>query len=163
MTDPTAPPDLEEIGTLLDKTECACSNERLCGFHYEYRNEVLAAAIQLADEVTELREALERLRQWINDLQAGMYINCVYCGHRYGPDTDVSASMADVLKEHVEQCPEHPMSKLREALEKIANEEDQVYRGEFPYHKGRAAGLRECGALARAALPPESESDREGE
>lgn len=54
------------------------------------------------------------LRAWINDLQAGMYINCVYCGHRYGPETNVLASsMTDVLKAHIEQCPEHPMSHLR--------------------------------------------------
>lgn len=57
--------------------------------------------------------ANERLRKWVDDLQSGMYINCVYCGHRYGPQDKVPTSMADVLKEHVEQCPEHPMSKLR--------------------------------------------------
>ena len=30
-------------------------------------------------------EKMAMLRQWIDDLQSGMYINCVYCGHRYGP------------------------------------------------------------------------------
>ncbi len=52
-------------------------------------------------------------QRWVNDLQAGMYINCVYCGHRYGPDDEVPATMADALKEHVERCPEHPMSALK--------------------------------------------------
>lgn len=57
-----------------------------------------------------LQEKVDRLQAWVSDLQAGMYINCVYCGHRYGPDSEVPASMADVLKEHIEQCPEHPLS-----------------------------------------------------
>lgn len=68
----------------------------------------------------------ERLHQWVNDCQAGMYINCVYCGHRYGPSDEVPASMADILKEHVIRCPEHPMSTLaallREARDWIATE-----------------------------------------
>ena len=56
-----------------------------------------------------------RLKQWIDDLQSGMYINCVYCGHRYGPKDEVPATMADVLKEHIVQCPAHPMSHLLKA------------------------------------------------
>jgi len=64
-------------------------------------------------QMTRLKEDNDRLRQWVADLQAGCYINCVYCGHRYGPDDEVPAAMADVLKEHIEKCPEHPMSKLK--------------------------------------------------
>ena len=60
-----------------------------------------------------------RLRAWVNDLQSGMFINCVYCGHRYGPEDEVPATMADALKEHIEQCPEHPMSKLKAKSEKL--------------------------------------------
>jgi hypothetical protein len=56
----------------------------------------------------------ERLQNWVNDLQSGMYINCVYCGHRYGPSPETPVAMADVLKEHIEVCPKHPMSKLKE-------------------------------------------------
>ena len=65
------------------------------------------------EQMTQLKKENDRLRQWVADLQAGCYINCVYCGHRYGPDDEVPAAMADVLKEHVEKCPEHPMSKLK--------------------------------------------------
>lgn len=61
----------------------------------------------------ELQKENERLKQWVIDLQSGMYINCVYCGHRYGPSEDTPAVMADILKEHIEVCPEHPMSKLK--------------------------------------------------
>jgi len=60
-----------------------------------------------------LLEEIQKLRIWVNDLHSGMFINCVYCGHRYGPNTEIPASMADVLKKHIEQCPEHPMSKLK--------------------------------------------------
>ena len=73
-----------------------------------------------------LEKENERLRNGIDDLQSGMYINCVYCGHRYGPsdehaatvvDDGATPSMQDALKAHVEKCPEHPMSRLREQLD----------------------------------------------
>ena len=56
----------------------------------------------------------QRLRTWIRDLHSGMYINCAYCGHRYGPTESTPVSMADILKAHIEVCPEHPMSALKE-------------------------------------------------
>lgn len=72
-----------------------------------------------------------RLRDWVADLQGGMYINCVYCGHRYGPKESTPVSMADVLKAHIEKCPEHPLSKalvrikeLEELLEEAKHGED---------------------------------------
>lgn len=61
-----------------------------------------------------LRKENQRLKKWVNDLQAGMYINCVYCGHRFGVDGEVPSSMAGVLKKHIEKCPAHPMSKLKD-------------------------------------------------
>lgn len=70
-------------------------------------------------EVEALRAKVALLRRWVNDLQAGMYINCVYCGHRYGPSDEVPASMADVLKEHIEQCPSHPVSVLKSKMAKL--------------------------------------------
>ena len=69
--------------------------------------------------VTNPMAAFRKLRQWIDDLQSGMYINCVYCGHRYGPQDKVPASMAEVLKQHIEVCPKHPMSKLKKELEQL--------------------------------------------
>lgn len=64
-----------------------------------------------------LKKQVSELKEWVNDLQSGMYINCVYCGHRYGPNTEISASMADVLKEHIGQCPKHPMSVLKKKID----------------------------------------------
>jgi hypothetical protein len=57
-------------------------------------------------------EESKRLRQWIADLQSGMFVNCAYCGHQYGPRASTPTSQADVLKAHIAQCPEHPMSAL---------------------------------------------------
>jgi len=65
------------------------------------------------DLIPKLRAEIERLQAWVNDLHLGMYINCVYCGHRYGPDPGAPIVMADVLKDHIEQCPKHPMSALK--------------------------------------------------
>ena len=60
------------------------------------------------------RKAREELEQWVTDLQSGMYVNCVYCGHRYGPNETTPVTMADALKEHIEQCSKHPMSELKQ-------------------------------------------------
>lgn len=70
-------------------------------------------------ELVRAKAENKRLQDWVNDLSAGMYINCVYCGHRYGPDDEVPSTMAQVLKEHIEVCPEHPMSALKAKNERI--------------------------------------------
>lgn len=57
-----------------------------------------------------IEQDLERYKGWVEDMQAGFYVNCVYCGHRYGHEDDTPVSMADVLKEHISVCPEHPLS-----------------------------------------------------
>jgi DNA-directed RNA polymerase subunit RPC12/RpoP len=68
---------------------------------------------EAADEISRLQADVERLTSWVADLQSGMYVNCVYCGHRYGPGEITPVSMADALKAHIETCPQHPMSALR--------------------------------------------------
>lgn len=68
-------------------------------------------------EADDLRAANEKLRAWVADCQSGMYVNCVYCGHRYGPGETTPVSMADALKAHIERCDEHPMAALRSAYE----------------------------------------------
>ncbi len=67
------------------------------------------------------KQELQRLKAWVNDLQSGMYINCVYCGFNYGPRDKVDATMDNALKKHIEQCPEHPMSQLKKELEELKN------------------------------------------
>jgi hypothetical protein len=70
-------------------------------------------------ELPRLRGEVERLTKWVNDLQSGMFINCVYCGYRYGPRKGTPVAMADVLKEHIEKCPQHPMSALKMEMERL--------------------------------------------
>ena len=67
---------------------------------------------------------VRRLQQHVHDLQSGMFINCVYCGHRYGPKDEVPCTMADALKEHVERCPKHPMSALRAERDRLCDKLD---------------------------------------
>lgn len=75
------------------------------------------------------QDKIKRLERWVADLQSGMYINCVYCGHRYGPSESTPASltstlavgqptMADALREHIATCPEHPMAGYKRALDR---------------------------------------------
>lgn len=81
-----------------------------------------------SDEVREMLCAeLRSAWTWIADLQSGMFINCVYCGHQYGPDPGTPVAMADVLKAHVERCPRHPMSELRAELWRRMNELDSAF------------------------------------
>jgi hypothetical protein len=68
--------------------------------------------------VLELIDHIRQRDKWIADLQSGMFINCVYCGHRYGRADQLPASKAEVLKQHIAKCPEHPMSALLEACKK---------------------------------------------
>lgn len=85
----------------------------------------------IAEQARQLKEALaqvERYKAWVDDLQSGMYVNCVYCGHRYGPTETTPVSIADALKEHIEHCPEHPASKLRAELEQVRRERDAAVR-----------------------------------
>lgn len=78
----------------------------------------------------------EQLKQWVSDCQSGMYINCVYCGHRYGPKGSPESipaaedhgemTMAEALRRHIEVCEKHPMSALRKAVERLENENTKL-------------------------------------
>lgn len=78
--------------------------------------------------IEHLNGEVERYQQWVRELQSGMTVNCVYCGHSYGPAEETPVSMADVLKEHIEHCPEHPMAKLKVENERLAAEVERLTR-----------------------------------
>ena len=82
----------------------------------------LSACRRVARERNDLFEQVQSLKLWVEDLQSGTYVNCVYCGHRYGPSDEVPVSMAEILKEHIEECPAHPMSKMKEDLKRVESE-----------------------------------------
>lgn len=77
---------------------------------------------------TKQNSEIKRLQQWVTDLQSGCYINCVYCGHRYGPDPGTPVAMADVLKKHILKCPKHPMSTLLKAMKNIQEMAEEEIR-----------------------------------
>jgi hypothetical protein len=94
---------------------------------------------------------ITNLKRWVRDLQAGVTVNCVYCGHRYGPDPGTPVAMADVLKQHVQQCHQHPMTKLKFALEKIKNmSRNSIAMGDDPLPY--LAVLGEIQSIAEQAL-----------
>ena len=86
-------------------------------------------------------DEIRRLKQWIDDLQAGLFINCVYCGFRYGPGESMPATLpeagetlaAAALREHIERCPDHPMSRFKRDL---ADARDGIQRAEIMMRSG---------------------------
>ena len=71
------------------------------------------------DEIYQKDLEIARLKKWVSDLQSGMYVNCVYCGHQYGPADTTPVSMADALKAHVAVCTEHPMAGILLKVRKV--------------------------------------------
>lgn len=110
---------------------------------------------------TWLEAERQLLLQWVVDLQAGMFVNCVYCGHRYGPREsgatvpEAGETMAEALRRHVESCPEHPMSALRAELRE-RDESMAAVRGELGVmehkHKVACEDAVRCGDLAATRL-----------
>ncbi len=97
------------------KQKSIASRETVDAFYKAVYPEYTRLAMMSNGEEEVLRDAtqtINELRQWVDDLHRGTYVNCVYCGHRYGPSKTTPVSVADVLKEHISRCPKHPMSKL---------------------------------------------------
>lgn len=67
----------------------------------------------------ELEDENRVLKQWITDLQSGMYVNCVYCGHRYGPKEKTPPTNAEMLKKHIATCPKHPLAEALSVVKKL--------------------------------------------
>lgn len=114
--------------------------------------------------------ALEAKNRWIADLQSGLYVNCVYCGHRYGPRETTPAtlqetvpSMADVLTAHVERRPRHPLAASRARVEQLTLALDELLSALADARRRHGAGdlraiesnmLGATERQARAALGP---------
>jgi len=93
--------------------------------------EATEGAANIAGCVDDAYRQNEKLMAWISDLQSGMFVNCVYCGHRYGPSDEVPSTIAEVLKQHIETCSEHPMSVLKaqiKALHDLFGSIDGMYQ-----------------------------------
>lgn len=84
-------------------------------------------------EIAALEAENARLEQQVADLQSGMWINCVYCGHRYGPADKTPSTKAQMLKDHIEHCPKHPMSTLKTAFTAYHADVEPVLRAAVEY------------------------------
>ncbi len=114
-------------------------------------NEIsLCELLDLFATIEAQQREITQMQQWVNDLQSGMYVNCVYCGHRYGPEDKVTASMADALKEHVEQCPKHPMSKLKEESQYLKKRNKQLNDENISKQLEKEKLLQEIESLKKA-------------
>lgn len=82
--------------------------------HVQYENEKRGTMT----EEERLRAEVAKLNKWVNDLQSGMYINCVYCGFRYGPGDVTEGTMQMALTVHVKACPAHPLSHAIKLLQR---------------------------------------------
>ena len=119
-------------------------------------NEVLLSR-STYKEWCENKARLEQLQAWVNDLQSGMYVNCVYCGHRYGPlDAPTPVSMADTLASHIEKCPAHPLREAFAQIERLKAVVAQVRKTQASWEEEMAQKDAEIerlkALLARAAL-----------
>lgn len=86
----------------LDEFNLPCSIE-----------EAIRTANEIETDLYQAKQEIVRLEKWVSDLQSDTFVNCVYCGHCYGPNSTTPVSMAHELKAHIEKCPKHPMSELK--------------------------------------------------
>ena len=63
--------------------------------------------------IDQQRAEIERLKQWVEDLQGEAWVNCVYCGFRFGPVEKFPVSTTEIFTKHLRQCDA--------ALKEIAN------------------------------------------
>ena len=120
---------------------------------------------QVRTEIARLRAQLAAVEHWVDDLQSGMFINCVYCGFRYGPgsihaesldDPKATASMRDALTAHVQQCPKHPLAAAEQrvaALEKLLVSAAHALRS-YQYGNSATDLAEEVADALDAALRP---------
>ena len=94
-------------------------------------------------------QEIKRLRSWVSDLQSGMFVNCVYCGHRFGHRADTQVSMAEVLYQHIEKCPQHPMSAMKAQLEELDDPDLREYAEDLVLLRWVAEGSSEFGAWSK--------------
>lgn len=94
----------------------------------ELENEKTRGSVILAEGQIEKRDKvlveqhaeIDRLNKWVSDLQSHLYINCVYCGHRYAPGT--GPAMQQVLYDHIKVCPKHPLAAALKEIERLKEE-----------------------------------------
>lgn len=80
-----------------------------------------------AAELAALKAENERLERHVADLMSGKYVNCVYCGHRYGPAGKTPVTQAELLHEHIKKCEKHPLCALQKKFNRLDNAIISIY------------------------------------
>lgn len=62
----------------------------------------------------ETKQARDWAEKTVQEIAAARVLTCVYCGHQY-PDGTPAAKHA-ALTEHIQKCPKHPMTELRQKV-----------------------------------------------
>jgi Zn ribbon nucleic-acid-binding protein len=136
----------------MSDKECIAHRANVVVGRLKTRVRELERLLRASEEArTRAERERDELRWWVDDLQSGMYVNCVYCGHRYGPGDTTPVTMADALKAHVEQCPKHPMSALRAKLAAAEQERDALREHAKHTLEALAAARDVLAAEAKAA------------
>jgi len=133
-----------------------------CGIGWDIRHQFRrvhlgdadAEAQDLEAENAELRQEVNDLKRWVADLQDGYYINCVYCGHRFGPAASTPSSQADLLTEHVETCPKHPLHGATRENTRLKSVDLYFVRNRRTKLYSLCFTLAEAERLAKAAKEP---------
>lgn len=119
-THPTLSFPIDSVSVIeLHTLPGAIPRERLAEMRARITGETGTTPTEDLLDARELLAQVDRLEGWVQDLLSGCVVNCVYCGHSYGPDPGTPVAMGEVLKAHVEVCPDHPMSKLRKGAERL--------------------------------------------
>ncbi len=107
-TNPDKSPVVEKILSEVEQLGASNTEEQMSMFPVQQSDPEYTSF-----STAQLRAEIARLQDWIDDLQAGLYVNCVYCGHRYGPDDSTPVSQAEILHRHIAGCTAHPMYKIK--------------------------------------------------
>lgn len=84
------------------------------------------SVVYLLEQIRDREQRIEQLERWIADLQSGMWINCVYCGLRYGPKESTPVTQAELLKAHIAVCPDHPAAEWKREVTRLNAALDEI-------------------------------------
>lgn len=106
---------------------------------------------RISARLNEANQTVAAQRRWIEDLQSGQWVNCVFCGHRYIPREASPTDPTALLRSHIASCAKHPLHETREALLELYAWAHELQR--FAHHMpDGGAAMQESIDRAKRAL-----------